>query len=128
MLRSLRRDGAAGGAGAPPPVSHPPLPATGPDTGFYRFTTASYNLHHLEVPTGYKFVLTADAAAGTDLRDLLWRIYSEAFCGYAMKNPLYVPGTPIECVGFARAVDDMVRTTHAVAASRGSTAGGGGGT
>jgi len=113
-------EGAAAGAGAPPPppVSHPPLPPTGPDTGFYRFTTASYNLHHLEVPTGYKFVLTADAAAGIDLRDLLWRIYADAFCGYAMKNPLYVPGTPIDCIGFARAVDDLVRVHHATAIAR----------
>lgn len=65
-------------------------------------------LYHVEVPTGYKFVMTCDAAAG-DLRPALWTIYSEIFANFALKNPLYVPGTPITNVGFVAAVDGFVR-------------------
>lgn len=44
------------------PASQTPL--MGPEQGFFRFATDSYVLHHLETPTGYKFALCADAAAG----------------------------------------------------------------
>ena len=67
-----------------------------------------YVLHHLETTTGYRFVLTSDAAAG-DLRPILWHIYEEHFLGYALRNPMYAPGTPIRCVGFSAEVDRYVR-------------------
>ncbi len=84
------------------------LPAFGPDQGFFRYATDSYVLFHLEAPTGWKFAITADAAAG-DLRPALWTIYSEIFTTYALRNPLYVPGTVIRNVGFVAAVDGFVR-------------------
>ena len=80
----------------------------GPEQGFFRYATDAYVLTHLETPTGYKFALTADPAAG-DLRASLWTIYADIFVPYALKNPLYAPGTPITNVGFAAAVDGFVK-------------------
>jgi hypothetical protein len=91
------------------------LPAFGPDQGFYRFATDSYVLWHLEAPTGYKIVLTSDAAAG-DLRPALWTVYAEIFTNFALKNPLYVPGTPITNVGFVAAIDGFARSLPAFTA------------
>jgi hypothetical protein len=91
------------------------LPAFGPDQGFFRFACDGYVLFHLEAPTGTKFVLTSDAAAG-DLRPALWTLYSEIYTNFAMKNPLYVPGTPISNVGFVAAVDGFIRSLPAFTA------------
>ena len=66
----------------------------GPDQGFFRFATDAYVLFHLETPTGYKFAICGDAMAG-DLRPALWTLYADIFASYALKNPLYKPGTPI---------------------------------
>jgi hypothetical protein len=93
---------------SPQPEAATQLPAFGPDQGFFRYATDTYVLFHLEAPTGYKFVVTADAAAG-DLRPALWTVYSEIFANFALKNPLYVPGTTITNVGFVAAVDGFVR-------------------
>jgi hypothetical protein len=73
---------------------------------------SNYVLHNLETPTGYRFVLTSDGTA-PDMRGALWHIYSELFLGYALKNPLYKPGTPITCVGFVGEVDRFVRSLPA---------------
>ncbi len=88
------------------------LPSFGPDQGFYRYATDAYILYHLETPTGYKFVLTSDSAAG-DMKAPLWTIYSELFTNYALKNPLYIPGTPITNVGFIAAIDSYIRSLPA---------------
>lgn len=88
------------------------LPSFGPDQGFYRYATDSYILYHLETPTGYKFVLTSDAAAG-DMKTALWTIYSDLFTNFALKNPLYIPGTPITNVGFIAAIDSYIRSLPA---------------
>ena len=93
-----------------PSRSEPPsqLPQMGPEQGFFRFATDAYVLHHLETPTGYKFALLADAQAG-DLRGPLWTLYADIFTCYALKNPMYTPGTPILNVGFSSAVDGFVK-------------------
>ena len=80
----------------------------GPEQGFFRFATDAYVLHHLETPTGCKFAMCADASAG-DLRAALWTIYSEIYTSYALKNPLYAPGTPIANSAFGSAVDGYVK-------------------
>ncbi len=80
----------------------------GPEQGFFKFSTDAYVLHHLETPTGYKFALLADSHAG-DLRQALWTLYADIFTCYALKNPLYTPGTPIQNVGFSAAVDGYVK-------------------
>ncbi len=91
------------------------LPAFGPDQGFFRYATDAYVLFHLETPTGYKLVLTGDAAAG-DLRHALWTIYSDLYTNFALKNPLYTPGTPITNAGFIAAVDRYIRSLPAFTA------------
>ena len=91
------------------------LPPTGPDTGFFRATASRYVLHHLETPTGYRFVLTSDAAAG-DLRPVLWYLYDALFVAYALRNPLYAPGTVIEASFFEAEVDRYIRSLPAFAA------------
>ena len=85
------------------------LPGYGPDQGFFRFSTDTYSLFHLEVPTGLKFVVTCDAAAG-DLRPALWTLYDQIFTAFALRNPCYVPGSTIENVGFVSAVDSFFRS------------------
>jgi hypothetical protein len=80
----------------------------GPEQGFFRYATDAYVLYHLETPTGYKFVLTGDAQAG-DLRPALWTIYTEVFTSYALRNPLYKPGTPIVSEAFSAAVHGFIK-------------------
>lgn len=80
----------------------------GPESGFFMYSTDAYTLHHLETPTGYKFALTADAAAG-DLRPALWTLYSEIFNNYALRNPMWAVGTPITTPSFAAACDGFVK-------------------
>ena len=98
----------------PPPISAcrsepaSQLPQMGPEQGFFRFSTDAYVLHHLETPTGYKFALAADPQAG-DLRGPLWTLYADIFTCYALKNPMYVPGSPILNAGFASAVEGFVK-------------------
>ena len=84
------------------------MPTTGPESGFFRYVCTHYVLHHLETPTGYKFALAADAQAG-DLRGPLWTLYADIFTCYALKNPMYAPGTPIQNAGFASAVEGFVK-------------------
>ncbi len=84
------------------------LPSFGPESGFYRYATDSYTLFHFEAPTGYKLAITCDAGAG-DLRGALWTIYADIFCAFALKNPLYVPGTRIRSVGFTSTLEAYVR-------------------
>lgn len=90
------------------------LPPSGPEQGFFRYACGGYVLHHLETQTGYRFVLTADAAAG-DLRGALWHLYAELFVGFALKNPLYRPGARIDSAGFASEVDAFLRSLAAFA-------------
>lgn len=90
------------------PDSTSDVPLFGPDAGFFKLSTDSYNLWYLESQTGYKFVLAASFAAG-DLRRALWTIYSELFLGFALKNPFYKIGTPIDNIGFHSSLDGYIR-------------------
>lgn len=100
--------GSGGGASAGAGSSAAALPPSGPEQGFVRYACASYVLTNLETPTGYRFAITSDPSAG-DLLPALRHIWSELFVGYALKNPLYVPGTPITASLFASEVDHFVR-------------------
>ena len=93
------------------------MPPMGPEQGFYRFTTDTYACHHLETPTGYRFVVLTDVGVA-DIRGALWHIYSELFVGYGLKNPLYKPGTPLTNAGFATELDRIVRTLPSFASPR----------
>ena len=108
--------GSAGGDGGGGAGASPALPPAGPEQGFFRYACSGYVLHHLETPTGYRFVLTSDASAG-DLRGALWHLYAELFVGYALKNPLYRVGAKIDCVGFAAETDAFLRSLAAFSSS-----------
>ncbi len=90
------------------------MPPSGPDQGFFRYVASGYVLYQLETVTGYRFVVTASPDAG-DLRPALWHLYADLFVGWALKNPLYAPGTEIQCTGFAAEVDRYVRSLPAFA-------------
>lgn len=91
------------------------MPPTGPEQGFFRYVCTHYVLHHLETPTGYRIILTSDAAAG-DLRPVLWHLYENVFLTHALRNPMYAPGTPVRCTGFAAEVDRYLRSLPAFTA------------
>jgi hypothetical protein len=76
--------------------------------GFQSLTTSSYKLYHIETPTGFRFVMTADPAT-VDLRDLLRRIYSDYFVDMVLKNPSYTPGQPFKSEAFGQAIDRFLR-------------------
>lgn len=110
--------GSDAGSGPSGAATGPALPPAGPEQGFYRYSCApGYVLHHLETPTGYRFVLTSDAAAG-DMRGALWHIYSELFVGHALKNPLYALGARVENVGFTTEVDAFLKSLAAFAPTK----------
>jgi len=107
LMNTMSPAAAAAAAALAPQEAAGVLPGFGPEQGFFRFATDAYTLFHLEVPTGYRFVATCDAAAG-DLRPALWAFYEQLFTA-ALKNPAYVPGTPIDGVAFAQAADAFFR-------------------
>ena len=99
----------------PAPSGAGAVPTTGPESGFFRYVCTHYVLHHLETTTGYRIVLTSDAAAG-DLRPVLWYLYEHLFTTYALRNPLYAPGAPIRCTGFVAETDRYLRALPAFTA------------
>ena len=70
---------------------------------FYAMRTNTYKMHFLESPSGLKFVLLTEPKAG-DLREAMWRLYSDCYVDCATRNPLYELGTPIQSPQFAAAV------------------------
>ena len=62
----------------------------------------------LQADVAWSFALAADAQAG-DLRGPLWTLYADIFTCYALKNPMYAPGSPIQNSGFASAVEGFVK-------------------
>ena len=56
------------------------------------------------------------AGWGNYLRAALWTIYADIFVPFALKNPMYAPGTVIDNVGFTAAVDGFVKSLPAFAA------------
>ncbi len=51
------------------------------------YTTESYRLHYLEIPTGLVLVLNTDPQT-PDQRELLRKIYSDLYVELITKNPL----------------------------------------
>ena len=66
-----------------------PLGGSGDDS-LHCLKTSNYTLHHLEVPTGVRFVITTDSAT-PDLRPNLLEIYSKLYTEYVVKNPSHDP-------------------------------------
>lgn len=80
--------------------------------GFQALSTSSYKLHHIETPTGFRFVITSDPNT-TDLRDVLRKIYAEIFVEMITKSPSYVPGQPIKAEVFGVTVRRFLETLPA---------------
>jgi len=79
--------------------------------GFQSFKTSQYRLNLYETPTKVKFVLNTDTAVTHPVvRDLLRKLHSQVFVEYAVKNPLYTQGTPIESQLFNTKLDEFVQS------------------
>ncbi|KAL4708834.1 hypothetical protein ACJJTC_019350 [Scirpophaga incertulas] len=89
-----------------------------PKDGFLHYKTSKYTLHCLETASGLKFVMNTDNQA-QGVRDLLKKIYGEIFVKYAIRNPLWNVGQPINSELFKNKLDAFVKQTpiHAVRAS-----------
>ncbi|XP_020686240.1 trafficking protein particle complex subunit 1 isoform X1 [Dendrobium catenatum] len=84
----------------------PLLPGQG--CSFYSFRTNTYKLSFMESPSGIKLILVTHPKTG-DLRDALRYMYN-LYVEYVVKNPLYVPGSPIKCELFNVNLDQYVKT------------------
>ncbi|KAF8413246.1 hypothetical protein HHK36_001222 [Tetracentron sinense] len=83
----------------------PQLPGQG--CSFHSFRTNTYKLSLMESPSGIKIILVTHPKI-SDLRESLKYIYN-LYVEYAVKNPLYTPGTPIRCELFNTNLDQYVR-------------------
>ena len=78
--------------------------------GFTCYKTSKYRLNFYETPSKYKFVLNTDTAVTHPIvRDLMQNIYSKVFVEYVIKNPMHVPGGPVNCELFDTRVDEFVK-------------------
>ncbi|XP_020583896.1 trafficking protein particle complex subunit 1 [Phalaenopsis equestris] len=84
----------------------PLLPGQG--CSFHSFRTNTYKLSLMESPSGIKLILVTHPKTG-DLRDALRYMYN-LYVEYVVKNPLYVPGSPIRCELFNMNIDQYVKT------------------
>lgn len=78
--------------------------------GFLSYKTSKYRLNYYETPTGVKFVMNTDTTVTHPIvRDLLKSIYGQIYVEYAVKNPMYILGQPIESELFGVKLDELVR-------------------
>ncbi|CAD5177113.1 unnamed protein product [Musa acuminata subsp. malaccensis] len=84
----------------------PLLPGQG--CSFYSFRTNTYKLSFMESPSGIKLILITHPKT-SDHRESLKQIYS-LYVEYVVKNPLYVPGTPIKSELFDTNLEQYVKT------------------
>ncbi|TMW42675.1 hypothetical protein DOY81_012250, partial [Sarcophaga bullata] len=76
--------------------------------GFLFYKTNKYALHYLETPSGLKFVLNTDVNA-SNVKELLKQIYSKVWVEYVVRDPLWMPGTPVESELFQIKLDELIR-------------------
>lgn len=79
--------------------------------GLQSFSTNKYTLHHFQTATGLRFVLNtppSDLRAKREARTALIHIYAQLYVNLVVKNPLYVPGSAIECPVFKDEVSSYV--------------------
>ncbi|TRY64385.1 hypothetical protein TCAL_04024 [Tigriopus californicus] len=80
--------------------------------GFLSYKTSKYRLNYYETPTGVKLVMNTDTTVTHPIvRDLLKSVYGQIYVEYAVKNPMYVLGQPIESELFGVKLDDLVRAS-----------------
>jgi trafficking protein particle complex subunit 1 len=76
--------------------------------GFLYYKTNKYALHYLETLSGLKFVLNTDNLS-TGAKEFMLNLYSKVWIEYAVRNPLWQPGTPITSELFKVKLDEFVR-------------------
>ena len=80
--------------------------------GFQSFKTTKYRMNVYETAIQTKFVINTDTAVTHPIvRDLLQNIYGQIYVEYALKNPLYKMGTPIESELFTVKLDEFVKAS-----------------
>ncbi|XP_073820481.1 blocked early in transport 5 [Musca autumnalis] len=79
-----------------------------PREGFLYYKTNKYALHYLETPSGLKFVLNTDTNA-TNVKELLQQIYSKIWVEYVVRDPLWIPGTPVTSELFQSKLDEFIK-------------------
>mmetsp|Transcript_15221 Transcript_15221/g.37932 ORF Transcript_15221/g.37932 Transcript_15221/m.37932 type:complete len:165 (-) Transcript_15221:819-1313(-) len=85
---------------------------------FHSFTTNNYKMHFLETPSGFKLVLNTGRDTG-DARELLGALYDELVVERCIKNPAYVPGSPITSLdGFTPALTAFLKQRGALVAAQ----------
>jgi hypothetical protein len=78
--------------------------------GFLYYKTDKYALHYYETGSGLKFVINTDCSS-TGVKDLLQQLYAKVFVEYAVKNPIWTPGTPITSALFKSKLDEFIKQT-----------------
>lgn len=76
--------------------------------GFLHYRTSKYALHAFETATATKFILNTDNSS-TGVRELLQQLYAKVWVEYAVRNPLWQPGTPITSDLFKEKLDEFIR-------------------
>lgn len=79
-----------------------------PREGFLFYKTNKYALHFYETPSGLKFVLNTDIVS-TGVKEILQQLYSKVFVEYAVRNPLWTPGTPVTSDLFKVKLDEFIK-------------------
>ena len=76
--------------------------------GFYACSTNTFKINYYEPPSGLRFIVTTDLAAG-DMRESLRHIYSNIYVECLVKNPLWRPDEELTCpLTFELMVDPVV--------------------
>ena len=76
--------------------------------GLVGYTASNYKLHYFETPTGFKFVMNTDTGV-ENIQDVLRHIYTRIFVEYVVRNPLLLPGDPVESELFTAKLDEYVQ-------------------
>lgn len=79
-----------------------------PREGFLFYKTNKYALHFFETPSGLKFVMNTDTSS-SGVKEMLQQLYAKVFVEYAVRNPLWMPGTPVTSDLFKVKLDEFVR-------------------
>ncbi|CAM9453117.1 unnamed protein product [Chrysoparadoxa australica] len=78
--------------------------------GLQTLKTSAYTLHHLDTPSGLRFVLLTDNYS-PDCQGVLKELYSEVWCDYVSKHPSYEPksGSPVTSPSFQQQLEAFLR-------------------